>query len=176
MTDFLAAEAGIRELYARYTDAVFRKDADTFGELFTEDGEWRISGLVMRGRTNIANTIRALFPRYRRIVMNFRDPIIELGDGTANVRVYVSEQSMLADGTPYGPIGIYFDRCVEEEGRWRFAWRLFQTHYSGSPDMTGTFFENPDFGPPPAMPPLDAEAIDHTGNLTRQKEAAGQEQ
>jgi hypothetical protein len=78
----------------------------------------------------------------------------------------VSEQSVLA-GKPFAPIGTYFDRCVDEGDRWRFGWRLFQTHYAGPPDMTGALFENPDFGPPPAMPPLDAPTIDHTGNLKR---------
>ena len=31
---------------------------------------------------------------------------------------------------------------------------------SGPPDMTGTFFDHPDYGPPPAMPPLDANTED----------------
>lgn len=163
MTDSVAAQLAIRELYARYADAVFRKDADSFGNCFVDDAEWRISGTIIRGRDAIVEQVKQVFPRYRRIVFNFRDPIIDLGDGTANVRIYVSEQSMFEDGRPFGPIGTYFDRCVEQGGRWLFKWRLFQTHYAGPPDMTGRFFDNPDFGPPPAMPPLDAEAIDHTG-------------
>jgi ketosteroid isomerase-like protein len=170
MTNALVAEAAIRDLYARYTDAIFRKDADAFGDLFIEDAEWRISGLLMRGRAEIVERIKAVFPNYRRILMHFHYPMIELSGGTANVRIYVRELSAFQDGRPFGPIGTYFDRCVEEGGRWRFAWRLFQTQYAGPPDMTGQFFDNPDFGPPPAMPPLDTMAIDHTGVLKRQQE------
>ncbi len=166
MTDFLVAEALVRQLYARYTDAVWRKDAEAFGDCFTENAEWRISGNILRGRAQIVGMIQRVFPRYTRILLNFREPILEVGDGTANARTLVSEQSVLA-GKPFGPIGTYFDRCIDEGDRWRFGWRLFQTHYAGPPDMTGAFFENPDFGPPPAMPPLDAPTIDHTGNLRR---------
>jgi uncharacterized protein (TIGR02246 family) len=169
MTDIIVAKDAIRELYARYTDAVFRKDADAVSDLFTENAEWRIGGLVMSGRANIVEALKRVFPNYERIVLNFRDPIIDVGDDTANVRAYVNELSRFADGRPYGPIGIYFDRCAKEGGRWRFAWRLFQTHYAGPPDMSVAFFDNPDFGAPPAMPPLDAVAIDHTGTLKRQK-------
>lgn len=166
MTELLVAEAQLRQLYARYTDAVWRKDVDAFGDCFTQDAEWRIAGNILRGRAAIMGMIKQVFPRYERILLNFRDPIIQVDNRTANVRALVSEQSVL-EGRPFGPIGMYFDRCVDQGDRWRFAWRLFQTHYAGPPDMSGRFFQNPDYGPPPAMPPLDEPSIDHTGNLKR---------
>ena len=67
------------------------------------------------------------------------------------------------DGRPGSSVGIYYERFIQQEDRWRFKWRLFQTHYLGKADMTGPFYENPDFGPPPNMPPLDAPTYDHTG-------------
>ena len=48
MTDFTTAEAGIRALHQRYTDAVWRQDFDAFARCFAEDGEWRISGMVLK--------------------------------------------------------------------------------------------------------------------------------
>lgn len=166
MTDFAVAEAKIRQLYARYTDAVWRKDAEAFGDCFTGDAEWRIAGNVLRGRADIVEMIRQVFPRYERILLCFRDPVLEVGNATANARTLVSEQSV-RDGKAFAPIGMYFDRCVEQGDRWRFSWRLFQTCYAGPPDLSGQFLDNPDFGPPPAMPPADAPAIDHTGNLKK---------
>ncbi len=44
MTDLAAADNGIRQLHARYADAVWRKDYPSFGDCFTEDCEWRIAG------------------------------------------------------------------------------------------------------------------------------------
>lgn len=166
MTDFALAEAQIRQLYARYTDAVWRKDVDAFGDCFTEDAQWRIAGNVLQGRSQIVSMIQQVFPRYERILLNFRVPVLQVGDGTANARTLVNELSV-REGQAFGPIGTYFDRCVQQGECWRFSWRLFQTHYAGPPDLSGQFFDNPDFGAPPAMPPLDAPAIDHTGNLKK---------
>jgi ketosteroid isomerase-like protein len=162
MTNFLVAESAIRQLHARYTDAVWRKDYASFGDCFAVDAEWRISGMVLRGRAEIVRTIEQLMSRYRCVLVTLRTPILDVGDGVASGRTYLSEQSIMNDGRPYGPIGTYYERFVDQGDRWRFTWRLFQTHYTGSPDMSGTLFDNPDFGPPPAMPPLDAPTYNHS--------------
>jgi hypothetical protein len=162
MTDFIVAESAIRQLHARYADAVWRKDYDAFGDCFTEDAEWRISGMILRGRVEIVDAMKRLMPRFRRVLITLRTPILEVGNGTATGRTYLSEQSVFEDGRPYGPLGLYYERFVDQGERWRFSWRLFQTLYSGPPDMSGTFFENPDYGPPPAMPPLDAQTHNHS--------------
>jgi SnoaL-like domain len=167
MTEFHIAEAAIRQLHSRYIDAVWRKDDVAFGDCFTEDAEWRLSGLVIKGRSKIAALMKSAFPKYRFILLNFRTPTLEVGNGEASGRTYVSEQSVLADGRPFGPIGTYYARFVEQGDRWRFSWRLFHTSYIGPPDLTGTFFENPDFGPPPAMPGLGESSYDRSGILTQ---------
>jgi len=165
MHEFVAAECGIRQLHARYADAVWRKDAAAVGICFAEDGEWRVGGAVMCGRQRVVAAMGNVFPRFTRILMTFRTPIVELGEaGTASARTYVSENSVYADGTPFAPIGIYFERFVREAGDWRFKWRLFQTNYAGPPDLSGTFFDVPDYGAPPALPPLDEITIDRSGS------------
>ena len=111
MHDFVAVECAIRQLHARYADAVWRKDSSAFGALFANDAQWRVGGQVMCGRTAIEAFIAGVFPLYRRILMTFRTPIVELeADGTASARTYVTEHSLFTDGTPFAPIGIYFDR------------------------------------------------------------------
>lgn len=163
MTDFVEAETGIRQLHSRYVDAVWRKDLDAFGDCFAEDAEWRVGGQVMRGRAQCVQGIAGAFKNYRKILMTFRTPILDVGEGTATGRTYVSENSQFADGRPFGPIGIYFEHFVQEGDRWRFKWRLFQTNYAGPPDLSGTFFDVPDYGPPPNMPPLDEPTVDRSG-------------
>jgi ketosteroid isomerase-like protein len=160
MTDFAAAEAGIRQLHARYTDAVWRKDADAFARCFTEDGEWRISGMVLKGRPQIAETIERILANFTRVLITFRTPLLDLGDGVASGRTYIDERCAWANGNTNISIGRYYERFVQVDGLWLFKWRLFELHYRGPPDMTGTFFDHPDLGPPPAMPPLDAATED----------------
>ena len=164
MDDLAAAEFAIRQLHARYADAVWRKDAASFGALFADEAEWRVGGQLMRGRTEIVRFIEGVFPLYRRILMTFRTPIVALAaDGTASARTYVTEHSLFADGTPFAPIGIYFDRFVQRDGGWLFAWRMFQTHYVGEPDLKGEWYEVADYGPPPGMPPMDEVTYDRSG-------------
>lgn len=163
MSQFTDAECGIRQLHAHYTDAVWRKDADALGNCFAEDAEWRIAGMVLQGRASITNAFASLMGKAGHVLMTFRTPLVELTDtGRADVRTYVTEQCTWLAGPPTTSIGRYFERCVLEGDRWRFSWRLFQLLYKGPADMTGPFYDAPDFGPFPGMPPLDWAPADPT--------------
>ena len=162
--DFLIAQANVIQLHGRYVDAVWRQDLEAFGDCFTEDAQWRIGGRVLIGRDAILSHMSTVFPRFKRILMTLRSPFVEVTPTGASTRTYVTENNVKADGTPVTAIGTYFDRVVDDGRDWRFSWRLFQTHYFGPADLSGTFFEgSPDFGPVPAMPGLDAGTIDFTG-------------
>jgi uncharacterized protein (TIGR02246 family) len=160
MTQLIVAEAQIRQLQARYTDAVWRHDYAAFADCFTEDGEWRISGMILKGRAEIKNTIERILGNFRRVLISFGTPILTVGDGTATGRTYITEKCAWKNGESNISIGLYYERFVEDGDRWRFAWRLFQLHYRGPPDLSGTYFDNPDFGAPPGMPDIDERTID----------------
>jgi ketosteroid isomerase-like protein len=166
MTDLMVAEFTIRQLHARYLDAVWRKDFEAFGDCFAEDAEWRIGGRILRGRAEIVGNLKRLMPNFQRVLMNFRTPLVHIEDGALASRTYVTEQNAFLNGRPGNSIGIYFERFVKQADQLRFKWRLFQLHYIGKMDITTPLFENPDFGPPPAMPPLDAPTYDHSGLST----------
>ena len=164
MNDFVAAEAGIRQLHARYTDAVWRQDSHAFARCFAEDGEWRISGRIMRGRTEIREMIEKILGNFNRVLISFRTPILTVGAGTASGRTYVDEKCAWKNGQTNISIGCYYEHFVEVDGEWLFQWRLFEMFYRGDDDMiNGTWFERPDYGAPPAMPPLDANTEDMAG-------------
>lgn len=164
MMEFVAAECAIRQLHARYADAVWRLDYDAFGDCFAQDCEWRIGGVVLRGRDEIVEHNRQLFTtKFRRLFVTLRTPILDVKGGTASGRTYFSAQNTLADGTGFAPLGVYYEHFVEQGDRWRFSWRLFQTLYSGPADLTGTFHDQQEFGPPPAMPPRNVETLNVTG-------------
>ncbi|MDE2596693.1 MAG: nuclear transport factor 2 family protein [Sphingomonadales bacterium] len=160
MTTLAEADAGIRQLHARYTDAVWRKDAQAFADCFTEDGEWRISGMVLKGRAEIEATIARILANFEAVLISFRTPLLDVSQSRATGRTYIDERCAWKNGNRNISIGRYYEYFVEQGGIWRFEWRLFELHYRGPPDMTGTFFDHPDYGPPPAMPPRDAETPD----------------
>lgn len=159
----LQAVEGVRQLHSRYVDAVFRKDYAAFGQCWSEQAEWRIAGRILRGRAEIVAFLEQAMANFHRVIMTFRNPFVELtGKGEARSRVYVTEQNGFRNGRPGATIGTYFEKLVEQDGRWLRSWALFQLHYMGPADLTGDYFDQPDYGPPPAFPPDDAFAPDYS--------------
>lgn len=162
--EYSIVECAIRRLQADYCDATWRMDFDAFGDCFAEDCEWRFAGDVMHGRKAIVDYCRKLFTtKFRSIFVTLRTPILEIGDGTASGRTYFSAQNILADGRGYFPLGVYYERFVDQGDRWRFSWRWFQTLYAGPADLSGPLFKDPGFGAPPAMPPRDVPTYNLSG-------------
>lgn len=159
MTDFIVADSGIRQLHARFIDAVWRKDAEAFGECFAEQAEWKIAGMHFRGRTEIGATFGKLMAACARVQIIMGLPILDVGQGTAAARVNVTELAKMTDGSSAMTLGVYYDRYVEEGGRWRFQWRHFSLHYRGPIDLSAPLVESPDYGPPPGMPGADEPTL-----------------
>lgn len=155
MTDLIAAEFAIRQLQARYADALWRKDPNSFAELFARDAEWKISGMHLKGREEIRETFAKYMVHMDRSLMTFRTPIVDEVDGVLTSRTYVTEQNRFADGQCAATLGIYYERFVEEVGRLRFAYRHWNMHYIGPADLSADFFDTCEFGPPPGFPGPD---------------------
>jgi uncharacterized protein (TIGR02246 family) len=162
--EFALAECAIRQLHSHYADAVWRLDFDAFGDCFAEDCEWRIGGIILHGRDEIVEYNCRLFTtKFRRLLITLRTPVLEVQGDKASGRTYFSAQNIMADGSAFAPFGVYYEHFVKEDDRWRFKWRLFQTLYSGPPDLSGSLHEQLEFGAPPNMPPLDVETLNVTG-------------
>ena len=119
--------------------------------------------MVMRGRAEITTTLRRMMSNFRSVLMSFQCPIVEVEQDVAAGRTYATERCVLANGQGLLAISTYFERFVSQGNRWRFSWRLFQLHYIGPPDLSGSFVENPDYGPPTGMPARDCPTINYSG-------------
>jgi ketosteroid isomerase-like protein len=160
MTDFLAAESGVRQLHARYVDAVFRKDAQAFVDCFAEDGEWKIAGMHLRGRAEIADAFEKFMAPTERILMQFGLPVLEVGQGAAIGRTYVTELvKHAAAPAAVRTIGVYYERFVEQGDRWRFQWRHWNLYYYGPPDLSAPMHAPPEYGAFPGMPGADEPTV-----------------
>ena len=150
--EFLAAEAGIRQLQARCSDSVWRKDLAAFGDCFTEDAEWRIGGRVLLGRVDCVGFLEAILPHIRRVLITMQTPILDVTGDTAIGRTYLSEANARESRAPVFPIGVYYDRFVRQNERWRFCWHHYQSFYYGPVDLSGPLVERADYGAPFGMP------------------------
>jgi ketosteroid isomerase-like protein len=169
MIETLIAEAGVRELHARYTDAVWRKDWDAYADCWTADAEWRIGGHVFKTRAGILEGFKGFMDKYSHVLITLRPPILQVDGETAAGRSYATELNKRHDGGYVSSIATYYERFRREGDRWRRSWAFFQLHYLGPADLSGTFLEQPDYGPPPAMPPPDAEAFGSSAQLAAKK-------
>lgn len=159
MTDFVVAECGIRQLHARFIDAVFRKDAEAFADCFAENAEWKIAGLHIRSRAEIGGLFGKLMGICARVQLIMGTPILDVEQGTAAGRVNVTELAKMTDGTSALTLGVYHDRYVEEGGRWRFQWRHFSLHYRGPTDLSAALVDSPDYGAFPGRPEADEPTL-----------------
>lgn len=152
MTVSVEAEIGVRRLHALCVDAVWRRDGAAFADCYTEDGVWKIAGLEFRGRDAIGKALGELGTGNERVLMVFGSPILAMADGVLTGRTYTVEQVKLMDGSASASIGIYYERFVEQDGRWLFQWRHFDFCYLGPPDLSAPFYPFRDYGRPPALP------------------------
>ncbi len=155
MIDFVAADCGIRQLHARFMDAVWRKDAAAFADCFTEHGEWKIATLHMRGQAEIAEMFDKLLGACARVQILAGTPVLEVGEEDATGRIQVTELAKMQDGSSAMTMGVYYDHYMYEAGRWRFRWRHFGLHYRGPIDLSAELVDSPDYGPPPGLPGPD---------------------
>lgn len=159
MTEFIIAESGIRQLHARFSDAVFRRDAEAFVQCFADDGEWKLAAMHMRGREEIHRTFGLLLGATEKVHLILGLPILEVTGSTAIGRISCTEFTKMPDGSSALAVGIYYDRYIEVDGRWLFQWRHFGLQYRGPMDMSADMVESPDYGPFPGMPEADEPTI-----------------
>ena len=155
MTDLVAAESAIRQLHARYVDALWRRDTEAFVECFAADAEWKIAGLHMRGRGEIGSQFERFIASSERILMVLTAPVLEVGEGTATSRTFATEYVKLKDGRAVRTLGIYYDRLIDQGERWRFQRRHFNLYHYGPLDLSADFHDCLEYGPPPGMPGPD---------------------
>jgi ketosteroid isomerase-like protein len=155
MSDFAEADAHIRQLHARFADAVWRQDDAEFSGCFAQDGLWKIAGMEFRGPEKIAEACRNMLGRCSHIHIITGHPILEVSGGIAKGRLNMTEFARMQDGATAMTIGWYHDDYVLEDGHWRFARRHWSMKYRGAPDLTGLFAETPNYGAFPDGPAAD---------------------
>ncbi len=134
----LVAEREVRALVARYCHAIARRDDDAWADTFAADGEWCVLGRTARGRGEALALYRKLVAGFPWVVQVASDGIVDVRGDTATGRWIVREYIQGATGATMFNVGVYRDdyrRC--EDGRWRFARRVFTPTYMGPPDLSG---------------------------------------
>ena len=147
------AEVELRDLVARYSDAVNRRDAAAWAATWSRDGIWELMGSVQEGREAIVGFWSQVMGNIPLVIQEPTFGLLDFSpsaDGSGEIRArgrwYIHEITR-GSGQSAETTGVYHDRYVHEEGAWRFARRRFDILYRDEAELSGqasAFPENAD--------------------------------
>lgn len=140
------AQIAIRDLTARTSDAVNRRNGADLAALFVLEGRWLVPGLdVSVGRTAIAAQLDHLLSGFDVMVQLLHGGQVDAGpdEDHATARWYITEQARDTAGTGWDFTGVYDDELVRTEDGWRFESRQFRFLYRGKTDRAGRGYPHP---------------------------------
>ena len=116
----VADELAIRDLVARYADAVAQRDAQSWSDTWTR-----------------------LMDSFEFVVQIPEYGSVEVQGEHATGRWTIRELGWPRQGGPTATLGLYRDAYRCKQGEWRFCERRFQLLYMGPPDLSGKLFGLP---------------------------------
>lgn len=132
----------IAALVHRYADAVVRRDPDQWSSTWAVDATWELGrGRKVESRDSILALWNSAMDGFKAVVQNVVNGDADLDEaaGTGSGRWYIIEHWHRADDSRGILLAHYDDRYVRVDGAWLFASRELAVHYSGPPDLSGTF-------------------------------------
>ena len=134
----LIDEREIRDLVARYSDAVTRNDAESWAATWAEDARWDVGIAKAAGRDAIVATWKQLMGHFRFVAQLPQTGVIELDGDRATGSWHYLEIGWPAEGPGSLTIGHYVDGYVRSTQGWRFETRVFRILYMGPADLSGS--------------------------------------
>ena len=139
----LPDELAIRNLVARYSDAVGRRDEQAWAATWTDDGVWNVGFVKASGRSDVVKTWSTLMEHFRFVTQMPQSGAIQLEGDEADGTWHVMELGWPGQGDPTCTFGIYEDRYRRTGDGWCFAQRNFHVLYMGAADLKGQLFGHP---------------------------------
>jgi ketosteroid isomerase-like protein len=140
----LGDEREIRNLVARYSDAVSRHDEASWAATWTEDAVWDVGIAKASGREACVKTWNQLMGQFRFVTQLPQYGTVELAGDQATGTWHYLEIGWPAEGPGMLTIGHYRDRYTRSAEGWRFAERVFRIMYMGPADLSAAPIGHPD--------------------------------
>lgn len=121
------AHAAIHALVAAYSDAVNRRDADSWAACWAPDAVWRLRGAEVAGRDQILAAWRRAMDGFAQVWFMAFIGHLDLAGDEARLRTHTFEYLNPATGKPRLQSGLYEDHVILRDGRWLFASRSFSS-------------------------------------------------
>ena len=132
-------ELGLRNLMARYVDAVNRYDPEAWIDTWAQDSSWNLLGNPVVGRDNILALWQQMMATFEYALLLPSSCLFDVDGDTASGHWYLHEYSRDLEGNRSTIVSRYDDTYVKQDGRWLFASREYAFIYNGPPDFSGDF-------------------------------------
>ena len=132
-------ELAIRDLVARYIDAVNRYHKDDWAATWSESATWNLMGMEVSGRDAIVELWTNAMAGFEFAIMMLNSGTVTVDGESATGRWYLTEHLKTAEGDSNITLGVYDDEYRRENGSWLFTRRSYQIIYQGPPDLSGNY-------------------------------------
>jgi ketosteroid isomerase-like protein len=136
-------ELALRNLMARYVDAVNRSDEKAWAATWAEDAVWNLLGTPVSGRGNIVGLWQQMMGSFEFALMMPNSCLFDVDGDTASGHWYLHEYTRDAEGTGTTILSRYLDTYIKQDGEWLFQSRDYNFIYNGPSDLSGSYTAPP---------------------------------
>ena len=142
----LQDELALRDLMARYVDAVNRSEAAAWASTWAEDSVWSLLGTSVNGRDNILGLWQQVMNGFEFAIMLPSSCLFEIQDTSASGHWYLHEYTRDLEGNASTVLSRYLDTYTKRDGQWLYQSREYSMIYQGAPDLSGSYTPLPNSG------------------------------
>lgn len=135
----LEDENALRNLMARYVDAVNRYDGDAWIATWAEDASWNLMGSPVQGRDAIRALWEQMMASFEFAIMFPNSCLFEINGDSASGHWYLHEYGRDHEGNASVILSRYRDTYTRVDGQWLYQSRDYDFIYNGPADLSGTF-------------------------------------
>ena len=132
-------ESALRDLMARYIDAVNRNDAAAWASTWAADAVWNLLGAPVTGRDNILGLWQQMMSSFEFAIMMPSSCLFDITGDTASGHWYLQEYTRDLEGNGSSVLSRYVDTYVKQGGQWLYQSREYGFIYHGAPDLSGSY-------------------------------------
>ena len=132
-------ELALRNLMARYVDAVNRYDGDAWAATWAEDATWNLLGTDVQGRDNIVGLWQQMMESFDFALMLPSTCLFEVSGDKASGHWYLHEHTRNNEGERATILSRYMDTYTRVNGEWLYQSRQYEIMYQGPADLSGQF-------------------------------------
>lgn len=132
-------EMALRDLMARYVDAVNHADGDAWIATWSEDAVWNLMGDPVIGKENILALWQGMMASFEFVVMLPSSCLVSVDGNTATGHWYLHEYMRDQQGTGSTILSRYLDTYIKQDGQWLYQSRQYNFMYNGPADMSGAY-------------------------------------